>query len=54
MRFLFTMGRLTIFNFVLFEIDDNPTEEPDIVVVHHHDTDDDESDGPDLFGGKSK
>lgn len=51
MRFLFTIGRVTIIDFTLFRIDD-PIDDPDVVVVHHHNTDDDgdESDGPDLFG----
>lgn len=48
MRFLLTMGRMTIFDFRLFEIDDQSTEEPDVIVVHHHE--DDEEDGPDMFG----
>lgn len=47
MRFLLTMGRMTIFDFRLFEIDES-TEEPDVIVVHHHE--DDEEDGPDMFG----
>jgi hypothetical protein len=50
MRFLLTIGRLTIFDFRLFEIDDAEQQEPDVIVVHHHE-EDDESDGPgDIFG----
>ncbi len=51
MRFLFTVGRVTIFDFTLFRIDD-PIPDPDVVVVHHHEADDDdENDGPgDIFG----
>lgn len=49
MRFLFTIGRMTIFDFKLFEIDDNEiVEQPDVIVVHHHE---EEDDGPeDIFG----
>jgi hypothetical protein len=45
------MGRLTIFDFKLFEIDD-PTPDPDVIVVHHTEGDEnDENDGPgDIFG----
>jgi hypothetical protein len=44
------MGRMVIFDFKLFEIED-PSEEPDVIVVHHHDDDNDENDGPgDIFG----
>lgn len=50
MRFLLTIGRVTIFDFTLFRIDDG-TENPDVIVVHHHeDEGNDENDGPDLFG----
>lgn len=49
MRFLFTLGRVTIFDFTLFRIDD-PIPEPDVVVVHHHTDDDDEPDPGDIFG----
>lgn len=49
MRFLFTMGRMTIFDFKLFEIDNETNEQPDVIVVHHHE-EEDEDDGPDLFG----
>lgn len=51
MRFVFTMGRLVVFDFTLFRIID---DEGQMVVVHHHiDDDEDESPdtGPDLFGG---
>lgn len=49
MRFLLTIGRVTIFDFTLFRIDDETiTEEPDVIVVHHHDPDDDEP--GDIFG----
>ena len=51
MRFLLTLGRVTIVDFTLFRIDD-PIEEPDVIVVHHHETDEEEEDnGPgDIFG----
>lgn len=54
MRFLLTFGRLTLFDFTLFRIDD-PHDDSDVVVVHHYQDDEDEEkpDGPDLFGGKS-
>jgi hypothetical protein len=45
MRFLFTIGRLTLFDFKLFEIEDDQTEQPDVIVVHHHETEE-EDDGP--------
>lgn len=46
MRFTLVIGRLTIFDFTLFEIKD-PNEDPDVIVVHHHE---DEGDSPnDLF-----
>jgi hypothetical protein len=49
MRFLFTMGRLTVFDFKLFEIDVTADVDPDVIVVHHHE--EDETEGPeDLFG----
>jgi len=46
------MGRLTIFDFRLFEIDESNEESPDVIVVHHHE--EDENDGPDdtIFGNK--
>ena len=55
MRLVFTLGRMTIFDFTLFNIEDPVvTEEPDVVVVHHYNDneDDDKKDGPeeDLFG----
>lgn len=50
MRFLITLGRVTVIDFTLFRIDD-PIDAPDVVVVHHHNLEEDE-DGPedDLFG----
>lgn len=50
MRFLLTIGRVTIFDFTLFRIDEET--EPDVIVVHHHeDDDDDNNDGSgDIFG----
>lgn len=47
MRFLFTIGRLVVWDFTLFEIKDE-AEEPDVIVVHHHEEDDNGE--PDLFG----
>lgn len=56
MRFLWTIGPLTVFDFTLFHIDTNVIESDDVVVVHHyHDSEseeDGEQGGPDLFGGK--
>jgi hypothetical protein len=52
MRFLLTLGRVTVFDFTLFRIDE-PIPQPDVVVVHHHNDEDgnDETDGPgDIFG----
>lgn len=50
MRFLLTMGRVTIFDFTLFRIEE-PPKEPDVIVVHHHEEGDDENEGPgDIFG----
>jgi CRISPR/Cas system CMR subunit Cmr6 (Cas7 group RAMP superfamily) len=53
MRVTFTMGRLVLFDFRAFEIEEsNQSEmiEPDVIVVHHHE-EEDEDDGPgDLFG----
>lgn len=51
MRFIFTIGRVTIFDFTLFHIGELE-DKPDVVVVHHYDDDEDkpEPDGPDLFG----
>jgi hypothetical protein len=53
MRFVLTIGRLTMFDFTLFEIKDRLAD-PDVVVVHHYDGSEDESpDGPrDMFGDK--
>lgn len=54
MRFLFTLGRMTVFDFTLFRIEE-VTGDPDVVVVHHYNEGDEEDkpDGPgDLFGGK--
>lgn len=49
MRFLFTIGRMTVFDFKIFEIDDEATEQPDVIVVHHHE---EEDEGPEdnIFG----
>jgi hypothetical protein len=56
MRLVFTLGRMTVFDFTLFDINDGVTNDPDVVVVHHYNDDEDEdhtNDGPDdLFGGK--
>lgn len=52
MRFVWTIGRLTLIDFSFFRIEDTE-EDPDVVVVHHYNNEgDDENDGPDLFGGK--
>jgi hypothetical protein len=46
------MGRLVVFDFKLFEIEDNElSEQPDVIVVHHHEGED-ESGPDDIFGGK--
>lgn len=50
MRFVWTIGRLTIFDFTLFKVDE-PSENADVVVVHHYNDDEEKPDGPDLFGG---
>lgn len=51
MRFVWTIGRLTLFDFTLFRIDE-PNEEPDVVVVHHYNDEEDKpNDEPDMFGG---
>jgi len=49
-RLLFTIGRLTIFDFHLFEIDDSTEESPDVIVVHHHEGEDEGEDPGDIFG----
>lgn len=48
MRFVWTIGRFTVFDFTIFRIDEET--DPDVIVVHHHE--DDESDGPEdtIFG----
>ena len=51
MRFVWTIGRLTIFDFTLFRIDEET--DPDVLVVHHHHEDDEgNNDGPDSIFGK--
>ena len=54
MRLVLTLGRMTVFDFTLFAInEDNISNDPDVVVVHHYNDDEDEEhkDGPDdLFG----
>lgn len=45
------MGRMVVFDFRLFEIEDNEGEQPDVIVVHHHE-EEDESGPDDIFGGK--
>ena len=55
MRIVWTIGRMTVFDFTLFDINDGVASDPDVVVVHHfNDTDDENEDkeGPndDLFG----
>lgn len=55
MRFVFTLGRMTVFDFSLFRIDE-AEKDADVVVVHHQYTDGDEEDKPDsgdIFGGRS-
>jgi hypothetical protein len=52
MRFVLTFGRLTLFDFTLFQIKELEND-PDVVVVHHYNDgeDEDKTDGPgDLFG----
>lgn len=53
MTFKFTIGRLIIFDFTLFEIRDEESEDT-VIVRHHYVNDEDETngDGPDLFGNK--
>lgn len=51
MRFIFTMGRVTIINITLFEVAEK-IEDPDVVVVHHFNDDEDKPEPGDLFGGK--
>lgn len=48
MRFLFTMGRLVVFDFRLFEIDDD--SDPEVIVIRHDDDDNGDNDPGDLFG----
>jgi hypothetical protein len=54
MRFVLTIGRMTLFDFTLFRIEEvTPMDDPDVVVVHHYndgEDDEDKPDGPDLFG----
>lgn len=55
MRFVFTIGRMTLIDFTFFRIDEPVlTDDPDVVVVHHYNDeeqdDEDKPDGPDLFG----
>jgi hypothetical protein len=58
MRFVLTMGRMTLFDFTLFQIQDDITQidNPDVVVVHHYNDPDDDGedkpDGPTDFFGK--
>ena len=55
MRFVLTIGRMTLFHISLFEIQEPFTDpDADVVVVHHHyEDDEDKDDGPsDMFGGK--
>lgn len=48
MRFVWTIGRVTLIDFSLFKFEEDK-EEPDVVVVHHY-KDEEEDNGPDLFG----
>jgi hypothetical protein len=49
MRFIWTIGRVTLIDFTIFEIQDKEIEE-EVIVLHHHAADED--DGPDnIFGG---
>lgn len=50
MRFVWTIGRLTLFDFTLFRIDEVEGE-PDVVVVHHYNDEEEKPDEPDMFGG---
>lgn len=53
MRFTLVIGRMTLFDFALFQIAE-PIHDDGLVVVHHDYTDDeDRDDGPgDLFNGR--
>jgi hypothetical protein len=54
MRFIWTIGPLTIFDFTLFRVDVESSEEDVIVVRHYYEGEEEEGqqDGPDLFGSK--
>lgn len=51
MRLQFTLGRMVVFDFTMFEIAE-PEDKPDVVVVHHYSDDEDDDKPDDIFGSK--
>jgi hypothetical protein len=51
MRFTLVLGRFTVFDFTLFQIND-PPDNPDVVVVHHYNDGDEEEKPDDMFGSR--